>query len=589
MKKLMIIMLALLAFTLLSAVEIQYWNGITHFTRVPWAFVSGGNNYTYTTIGTDFVPAGACDLNGIYFMIYGATQVGNLDVACSIWEVDENTGLPTGMFPLYTEVIPYASLTLYPNFHYWDLSAQNLSFPAGQEFFFTFAAPMGVPGSTYTCPLLDNSVWGQSYRYFSVHPTGAGWYPYAGEYTHVADVTYTSAFRDMSADVLYFSGDFFLQQNEEIIFEADVSNLSDEDATRVTADIYLHLYHAADLNTPILTQLIPGEVFAFEETKHYIFDPITFTDQGEYCVAVKVDMAGDMVSTNNAIYLEQQVVVLPDLLDYDDGVGETAHAFYVAGSGWANEFWYAEPVKLTNVGFNMRDATWPTGALPFLQYKIYADDGAGAPGAVLYDSGVVGCTLGAWNNYDVSAQNINIPADTHFYVAYHQVGDYLAGAPGLLGDMNMPFTGWLTSWAYYYDSGTSTWVWETPNATDEDMMIRCGVEAGVAGIDAPIISIMLDGGYPTIYWAEVVGAQSYNLYGSVDPFAPLPWDTIETGIQDLGYMYNGGEPYKFFYVRASTELDGRRITNNQYARGTRTVDPAFQPKLLLERPIISEK
>jgi hypothetical protein len=81
------------------------------------------------------------------------------------------------------------------------------------------------------------------------------------------------------------------------------------------------------------------------------------------------------------------------------------------------------------------------------------------------------------------------------------------------------------------------------------------------GVEAPIISIALDSGYPTITWDAVTGAQSYNIYGSNDPTAAQPWTAIETGVGDLGYAYMGTAPYQFFYVTASTEADGSKMAN----------------------------
>lgn len=78
----------------------------------------------------------------------------------------------------------------------------------------------------------------------------------------------------------------------------------------------------------------------------------------------------------------------------------------------------------------------------------------------------------------------------------------------------------------------------------------------VMGIEAPIISIAMDAGYPTITWAAVTGAASYNVYGSNDPMAADPWTLLGNTV-NLSYPYMGTEVMEFFKVTADTEVPAR--------------------------------
>ena len=580
MKKLIILMLVLLAFSFLSADLIQYWDAIQYYSYLPDTFEDGGLTYTFDRDAVVFDVASDCTLNGVWVTLYDTAQYGDLDIKGEIWPVDAN-GVPdqSGMFPLASVTVPYADILSWEDApddygHFMDFSAANLSFTAGQSFAFILTAPLAIAGTTWTCPLLDAAYDLHSLRYYTVYDDVPAneWYYYGGEFCFTADVTYTGDLVDMQAESVTFTGDFLIQPGDVITYEADVANLSTAGACPVTADVYLDLYAWDDVNGEwAFSQTIDSylaQSFAFEDVLHFVFDPFTYpAGAEEYAVVLSVDATNDAVSTNNTLWLEQQAVVLPDEFDYDDGDSDTAHAFYDAGWGWANAFWYPEPVQVTDISFEMRDNTWPTGALGFLGYGVYPDDGTGYPDMTdpYVEVANTTCTLGAWNTYDLSALNIQIPAYETFYVAYFQVGAYQAGAPGLLADSSQPITAWATSYYYGQDDVTLEWGWGFPNATDEEMCIRAGVAAGISGVEAPIISITLDGGYPTIEWAAVTGALTYNVYGSnvydPDPTTPVtnpPWTPLATGIGDLGYMYDGTEPYEFFYVTASSEPDGSK-------------------------------
>ncbi len=451
-----------------------------------------------------------------------------------------------------------------------DLSASNLAFGPtgtnGTKFAMVMTCPNGLLPNIKTATMHDSTVSGSSYNYYTVvEPVGwDSWY----DYCFTAEVTYLGDQIDVEPTSLWFTGDFFLAPGEAVTYEADVINNSvNSSGTPIAVtgvDVALVLWDYAYTQPPLYLESFENQSFAASEERHFIFPELTLPLTGRNILQLQAWHDSDVNLGNNNLFLQQDVLDLtaPAVLAYDEDQSSMAHAYYEDGAGWANSFWYyASPLKITSISFEMRDNTWPTGALGNLEYAIFPDDGTGYPDMAnpLVPITATTCTLGAWNTYDVSSYNINIPAGETFYVAYFQVGAYQAGAPGLLGDMTDPISSWLTSYSYYMDD-TSTWIWETPNAYDEDMCIRATVELGVAGTEAPIISIALDSGYPTVSWAAVAGALSYNVYGSNNPVAVQPWTPLATGIADLGYQYTGTEAYEFFYVTASTLADGTKLT-----------------------------
>lgn len=78
-------------------------------------------------------------------------------------------------------------------------------------------------------------------------------------------------------------------------------------------------------------------------------------------------------------------------------------------------------------------------------------------------------------------------------------------------------------------------------------------------VPAPGITIVLDEGFPVVNWDAVDSAVSYNVYGSNDPYIPLnEWTRLESGWPHLTYPHLIDEPYKFFYVTASSQSDGNK-------------------------------
>ena len=605
MKKLIILMLALLFLSGLAAVQLKYWTSEVYLQTIPREM---SDSSVLTKAATVFTPPVDADLEGVYFPFYKPGALGQGNVLIEIWPVDAN-GLPdeSGFFPLaqatilYANLIDWATAPVGEDYNYVDFSAANLTFGPtgtnGTEFAMVMTCPNGLLPNIKTATMHDSTVSGSSWNYYTVvEPIGWDqWY----DYCFTAEVTYLGDQIDVAANSLWFTGDFFLAPGEAITYEADIVNNSMNSSgvpIAVTGvDVALVLWDYTYTTQQFLT-VFENQSFAASEERHFIFTEQTLpTTPGRYILQLQAWHDNDVNLGDNNIFLQQDI---PDLttsavLAYDEDQSSMAHAFYEDGAGWANSFWYyPSPLKITAVSFELRDNTWPTGALGNLEYAIYPDDGTGYPDMAnpLVPITATTATLGAWNTYDVSSYNINIPAGETFYIAYFQVGAYQAGAPGLLGDMTDPISAWATSYAYYMDD-TETWIWETPNATDEDMCIRCTVELGTAGVEAPIISIALDSGYPTVTWAPVTGALSYNVYGSANPVAGPPWTLLQGGIADLGYQYTGAAAYEFFYVTASTMADGTKLS----LTANRTTKPEIAPlpksvvRSLKTRPYATDK
>ena len=71
-----------------------------------------------------------------------------------------------------------------------------------------------------------------------------------------------------------------------------------------------------------------------------------------------------------------------------------------------------------------------------------------------------------------------------------------------------------------------------------------------AALDAPVVTIALTSGQPTLSWDAVTGANSYLVYGATDPYAADPWTLLDT-VYTTGYTYTGTAPMEFFKVVAS--------------------------------------
>lgn len=239
----------------------------------------------------------------------------------------------------------------------------------------------------------------------------------------------------------------------------------------------------------------------------------------------------------------------PVWVRYDNGT--PAGAIWYSGNAWSPLVLFqnpcydtANPLKIYSSDGIVTNATSQDPIAATLQ--IYRWDGTNPPNLVPYFDTPLPVTFDhyTYEVFDLSSYDIQI-TDPYFLLSY-----------------NLP--GHAAFWCdttFNYGTSYSIYQGELYYIDDGDWMMGVKVGKEVLGVEAPTISIALDGSYPTISWDEVAGAQSYNVYGSNDPYAALPWTAIESGIGDLGYTYQGTEPYRFFYVTASTELNGSKMTH----------------------------
>jgi len=238
---------------------------------------------------------------------------------------------------------------------------------------------------------------------------------------------------------------------------------------------------------------------------------------------------------------------------YDDG--GTSWSWYGANQAFSpvvlfeNPFYGTpEPLKIYSVYGAAYDVAASTSVTATLHVYSFAGSGGLADFVDVITPMAVTLTHATHQEFDLSSYNIQI-TDPFFLVAY----DLPVNAAYLFDETYDYGTSYVVIGGTLYYSDPGAWY------------IGAEIGAGVAGVEAPIISIAMDSGYPTITWDAVTGAQSYNIYGSNDPYAAQPWTAIETGVGDLGYAYQGTEPYKFFYVTASTEVDGTKMATTDLA------------------------
>lgn len=207
-----------------------------------------------------------------------------------------------------------------------------------------------------------------------------------------------------------------------------------------------------------------------------------------------------------------------------------------------------DPVKIYSVDGLAYDVAAATSVTATLHIYSWAGTGGLADFVDVITPMSVTFDHQAYEVFDLTSYNIQI-TDPYFLIAY----DLPVSAAFLFDDTYDYATSYVVMDGLLYNSDPGSWC------------IGPEIGVGVAGVEAPIISIALVDGYPEISWAEVTGAVSYNVYGSNDPTVAQPWTPIITGTGDLGYQYTGTEPYEFFYVTASTEVDGSKLADTDLA------------------------
>ena len=198
------------------------------------------------------------------------------------------------------------------------------------------------------------------------------------------------------------------------------------------------------------------------ETDSLVFSPTwSTTTDGVYSIKVKSLLSGDMVPSNDSIFVEFRVVTYPAELQYDIGYAHTGYAWNGPNSGYGAKFVPPRyPAKLLTARFNVNSTT----SNPNVTVQIIDDDGPnGDPGTILYQV-VQPVSAAQWYDIDVSSQDIIISSGA-FYIGCisDQASDPYFGMDTLFpsGRQSWEYTG---SWAPYRDKET------------QDVLIRAVVE-----------------------------------------------------------------------------------------------------------------
>ncbi|MGC9362911.1 MAG: hypothetical protein ACP5F3_08280, partial [Candidatus Syntrophosphaera sp.] len=234
----------------------------------------------------------------------------------------------------------------------------------------------------------------------------------------------------------------------------------------------------------------------------------------------------------------------PTWIWYD--TGGTGWTWFGAGQAFSpvvlfeNPFYdLGAPVQLNTVDGAGYDVAAGTEVLANL--RLYSWDGTGDETNFVDLTGPIPVTLPhtTYVTFDLTSYNLQI-SDPYFLVSYDLPTNaaFLFDATYDYGTTYVFIDGGL-----YTLSSSGSW------------SIGANVQS-VMGIEAPIISIAMDAGYPTITWAAVTGAASYNVYGSNDPYAADPWTLLGNTV-NLTWTYTGTEVMEFFKVTADTDVPAR--------------------------------
>jgi len=522
-----------------------------YYTQVPSA--------TVTKIGVKFTAAyPITQLQYANFYHYNAVVGTPTAVLVEVFTPDVN-GYATGV-PLASVQVPRASITA----NAWNsvnLTSFNLSFAAGQQFIICLSA-VGGTATTACFQFFLDRIASTEFPSHSMRYRSGAWELYqgftiggvansGGEYFISATVNYNAPYHDVAAQSLWFTGDLLLAQGTSVEYEADVKNTGDQNETNIPvtieiADITYPARTVVFTDTQYITSLAAGDSIHVNTFSSY-----TYNTPGEYIVTLYTGLGTDMNPDNDAIYLEQQVVVLPANLTYDDGTADSAWAPNVALNEFANEFECpVGPFKVNQLQFHVWDVAWPTPGTTDLGIVVYDDDGLdvdgnpNAPGTELYYQQVT-VTRGAWNTFDVSAGDIILPGGK-FFVAARFLQAY-PNCPGLSVDNNPPWSSWKVSWE---KSGTD-WYQSYPDY-NEDWMIRAGVDY-IEFWPPEDLAIYKVGNDAYLEWGGVPAANSYDVFQGTDP-ANVTTE-IASNIANNNYTHVNGalSDKSFYYVKASTQ------------------------------------
>ncbi|HOR59601.1 MAG TPA: choice-of-anchor J domain-containing protein [Candidatus Cloacimonadota bacterium] len=197
--------------------------------------------------------------------------------------------------------------------------------------------------------------------------------------------------------------------------------------------------------------------------------------------------------------------------------------------------------------------------------QIWTYDGVN--NLVPYFATPIPVTFGAqtYDTFDLSAHNVQI-TDPYFFVSYLDVpmGNYI------LFDTTYDYG---TSFVF---QGTTLYMMGNAGSWSIGAQVQTGISLG---LDAPVVTIALTAGQPTLSWDAVTGANSYLVYGATDPYAADPWTLLDT-VYTPGYTYTGTAAMEFFKVTASDATAPGRVT--EQATPLKKTQTLNAPKIKLD-------
>jgi hypothetical protein len=235
----------------------------------------------------------------------------------------------------------------------------------------------------------------------------------------------------------------------------------------------------------------------------------------------------------------------PVWLKYDKGgTGYTGYPTYVWGplTYYENPFYGSgNAMRLLAVDgavHNNNTGNPPTAA----NLRIYTDDGVDM---INVFTGAISLPHRTRTTFDISASNIQI--DTPWF--WIGIEDMPTGCYYLV-DANYNYydpTYIIMGGSIYTTSIVGEWA------------IGAYIQTGDAtGLAAPVITIANVAGSPVVSWDAVAGAHHYDVYGAIDPYAPDPWNLLDSPTATT-YTYSGPADKQFFKVVADSVPHARGI------------------------------
>lgn len=394
----------------------------------------------------------------------------------------------------------------------------------------------------------------------------------------------TQAWTPEMVDISQYNGNIVYFAFKYTGFDANIWYVDDVSVEFYTSDVLAPVFsnHLPVLNTPredltwpVAIDVVDDPVFnnpitavnlSWSVNGGAFTDPIALTNTAgtTYEGTLPAQLLGSDVTykfeaydniPNMASVTYSYSVADPVWIWYDTGgTGYTGFATY----NWGPAVYFENPFYGTDTSVqllgsdgalhNNTAGNGPTVA----NMNVYGEDFAGNL-TPLMPALPVTFTHRTYRTVDLSALNIQITTPW-FWITYEDMGTnryFLYDATYNYTDPLFLFVGG----DLYTSTSTGEWC------------IGAYVQTGAPAVYfAPEPTIALVGGVPTVSWAAVLGALSYNVYGAADPYAAPPWTLLSATQAATTYAYTGTEGMKFFKVTASTDAATHRMNRQLHSQ-----------------------